>query len=89
METTITATELTENLADILGRVRERGERFVIERDGEPIAALTPAVAPPGITMRELAAQMRAVPFPSEGFADELEVIQRSQPPVGDPAWRC
>jgi hypothetical protein len=34
--------ELSEHLSDILLRVVERGKRFVIERDGEPIALLGP-----------------------------------------------
>jgi antitoxin (DNA-binding transcriptional repressor) of toxin-antitoxin stability system len=89
MATTITTTELTDNLTDILGRVRERGERFVIERDGQPVATLAPASVTAGITMRELAARMGDLPLPGESFADDLETIQRSQPPMGDPTWRC
>jgi antitoxin (DNA-binding transcriptional repressor) of toxin-antitoxin stability system len=44
METTITATELARNLSDILNRVRYRGERFRVERNGELVATIEPPV---------------------------------------------
>jgi len=88
MGTTITATELAKNLSDVLNRVRHRGERFLIERNGEPLATLTPASTTATITMRELAAQLGDLALPGEWFADDLEAIQRAQPPAGDPTWR-
>lgn len=72
METRITATELARSLPDVLGRVRYKDERFVIVRNGEPVATLVPAgpTAPPiRITLRELAAFMRDNPMP-EGLAE-------------------
>ena len=86
METRITATELAKSLSDILNRVRYRGERFVIERNGEPIASLVPT-APVGITMGELAALLANLPRPDEGFADDLESIHSSQPEITAPPW--
>ena len=86
METRITATELAKSLSDVLNRVRYRGEKFVIERNGEPIATLAPA-APVGITMQELAALLADLPRPDEGFADDLEAIQASQPRASIPEW--
>jgi prevent-host-death family protein len=46
MDTTITATELSTNLSNILNRVRYRGERFTVACNGEPIAVLEPADVP-------------------------------------------
>jgi prevent-host-death family protein len=43
MESTISATTLARQLGDILGRVRYRGEAFVIERNGTAVARLVPA----------------------------------------------
>ena len=90
METRITATELARSLSDVLNRVRYKEERFVIVRNGEPVATLAPAgpTAPPaGMTLRELVAFMRDNPMP-EGFADDLEEIRASQPPLGPPpSW--
>lgn len=87
METRISATELAKSLSDILNRVRYRGERFVIERNGELIASLAPAAPVSGITMRELAALLAELPRPDEGFADDLEAIQSSQPKASIPEW--
>jgi len=88
METRITATELAKSLSDILNRVRYKGERFLIERNGEPVATLTPAAPMSGgITMRELVALLKDLGSPDEDFADDLEAIHSSQTKVGDPAW--
>jgi len=37
---TITTMNLRERIGDILNRVRYTGERFIVERKGEPIAAI-------------------------------------------------
>lgn len=87
MDTTITATELGKNLSCILNRVRYRGERFTVARNGEPIAVLGPAVEPPRITLRELAAQMGDLPLPDEGFADDVEAMRQTLVPAEPPAW--
>jgi prevent-host-death family protein len=80
METRITATELAKSLSDVLNRVRYRGEKFLIVRNGEPVAALV-AVAPVSgdITMRELVALLKDLPSPDDRFADDLEAIHSSQ----------
>ena len=43
METMITATTLANNLSDVLDRVKERGERFVVEQNGERVATIIPS----------------------------------------------
>lgn len=88
METKITATELAKGLSDVLNRVRYRGERFLVERGGEPVALLEPTEGVPGITLRGLVDRLRDIPLADEGFADDLEEIQSSQPSVGDFEWR-
>ena len=87
METRITATELARSLSDVLSRVRYRGERFVIERNGEPVASLGPVGPAKGITIRELAAYLKDIPMPGDGFSDDLDAIQSSQSPVSPPEW--
>ena len=42
MEYNISATELARALGDVLARVRYRQESFVVERNGKPIARLSP-----------------------------------------------
>ena len=89
MDTRITATELARSLSDVLNRVRYKEERFVIVRNGEPVATLAPAspTSPPkGMTLRELAVFMRDNPMP-EGLADDLEKIQASQPRLPRAPW--
>lgn len=85
METKITATELAKSLSEILNRIRYRGERFVIQRNGEPIATLTPAGVTSSMTLTELAAFLESAPRPDEGFADDLEAIQATQRPASIP----
>ena len=46
MERRITATELARRLGDILGRIRYQGESFTVERNGKPVARLTPIRGP-------------------------------------------
>ena len=85
METRITATELAKSLSDVLNRVRYRGEKFLIVRNGEPIATLVPAAPAAGVTMRELVALLRELPPPDDRFADDLEAIQSAQTKTSPP----
>lgn len=86
MESIITAADLAARLADILDRVRDRGEHFAIVRDGERIATLAPAGAPAGVTMREVVARLGAdFALLDEDFATDLELIQRAQSPIEPP----
>ena len=61
--------------------------RFTVACNGEPIAALGPAVAPRGITLRELAVQMGDVPLPGDGFADDTETMRRTLVSEEPPTW--
>ncbi len=87
METKITATELAKNPSDVLNRVRYRGERFLVERNGDPVASLGPVDAARGITVAEFFDRLRTMNWPDEGFADDLKAIQASQPKSEFPEW--
>jgi prevent-host-death family protein len=91
MERTVTATELARRLSDVLNRVRYRGERFVVERNGEPVAVLAPAgpEAPPAPpTLRELVARLGDLALPGDGYAADLEAAQAAgQTAPEPPAW--
>jgi antitoxin (DNA-binding transcriptional repressor) of toxin-antitoxin stability system len=81
---------LARRLSDVLNRVRYRGERFIVERNGEPVAVLAPpgTEAPPALPLRELAARLGGLALPGEGYAADLEAAQaagRSAPEP--PAW--
>ena len=84
----VTATLLARNLSDLLNRVRYRGERFIIERNGEPVAELGPAPGKPATTVRDVLELLQSFEV-DDGFADDLEAIQEEQPAVpGDPWLR-
>jgi antitoxin (DNA-binding transcriptional repressor) of toxin-antitoxin stability system len=87
METTITATELAKRLSDVLNRVKYRGERFVVQRNGETIATIAPAKGQPATTARELIARVGDLPFPGEGFGDDVEAAQAAQELEEMPEW--
>lgn len=78
METTITTGDLADTLAEVLDRVETRGERFVVERNGERVATIAPPTSR-GITLAALIAQVGDLGMPGDGFADDLEAIQASQ----------
>lgn len=87
MDATLSVKDLETSLTEVLDRVRG-GERFVIERDGEVIATLTPPPPKPGRTWGEFLALVRSAPRPDPDFTDDLEAIQAAQPPMPDPpAW--
>jgi prevent-host-death family protein len=81
MESSISATELARRLGDVLGRVRYRGESFVVERNGQPIARLTPlATAGQGTALEGLRAWREAAPADPE-LARDLERINNADRP--------
>lgn len=80
MEHRISATELARRLGDVLGRVRYRGDSFVIERNGKPVARLTP-LAGEACTLREALGAWSAAGDPDASFADALEAIGAADRP--------
>lgn len=84
MELRITATELARSVGDVLGKVRYRRDTFIIERNGEPVARLTPWPADEGTTVAEaLRAWVSEEADPA--FADDLERVNRADRPPRDP----
>jgi antitoxin (DNA-binding transcriptional repressor) of toxin-antitoxin stability system len=86
-ETTITATQLARQLSDVLNRVKYRGERFVIQRNGETVATIAPSPPALGTTWAEFIARVPDLELPGDGFADDLETIQASQGIAEMPEW--
>jgi prevent-host-death family protein len=87
MEKTITATELARSLSDVLNRVHYRNERFIIQRNGESIAALVPAGPQRGVMLHDALRALGELKMPGDGFADDLEEIQANQPLAEFPEW--
>lgn len=88
MEIKITATELAKGLSDILNRVRYGGESFAVERNGERVAVIAPSGTTSPVAWRDVAARRHGLDLPGDGFADDLEVVQASQPRAEAPSWR-
>ena len=82
----LTVADLERSVNDVLERVR-RGEHISTERDGEVIAIIEPVRTKPGITARELVAQVGNLKFPGDGFGDDLEAVQSAQPLAKMPEW--
>ena len=89
MDKKITATELAKSLSDILNRVRYRRERFIVERNGEPIATIAPAgLAAGDLSLGEFFDLLQRLLRPDDEFADDLAEVQASQQKMTvPPTW--
>jgi prevent-host-death family protein len=85
MENRISATELARQLGDILGRIRYRGESFTIERNGTPVARLTPVQPTHAVTVGEVFAAWKAAVGTDAKLADDLERVRAADKPPGNP----
>jgi antitoxin (DNA-binding transcriptional repressor) of toxin-antitoxin stability system len=86
MKTHISATEAARTFSELMNRVRDRGESFVVERGGKPICEISPA-APPKFTARQLASLLRSLPKPDEGYLALLEDLIAKRPKVAGSRW--
>ena len=81
MADTISSTELSRNLSEILSRVQHSGESFTVVRNGKTIAALSPVDTRASHSTGSWGAFAESVRHlqidPS--FANDLAEIQRSQ----------
>lgn len=88
MAARITPADLARRLPEILERVRDRGERFVIEDNGTPLATIAPPEPGPAKSFQELAERLAGIPWPDEDFVDDLEEIHRAMNrPIKPPEW--
>ncbi|MGH2558621.1 MAG: type II toxin-antitoxin system Phd/YefM family antitoxin [Thermomicrobiales bacterium] len=87
MSETITATKLARNLSDILNRVHYKGERFIVERNGQPVAEILPAQPKKIRTLGDLIAIWDTLPKPDDDYWKELAEIQANQPLAEFPEW--
>lgn len=88
MATTVTATELARKLGDFLGRVRYRGESFVVERNGVEVARLEPANAASLPALSAALAVWSGSGLEDAGFAADLERVNAANKAPKNPwAW--
>ena len=85
MEYKISATELARKLGDVLGKVRYRGDSFVVERNGDPVARLVPIPGAAGASVREALSAWRSGRPPDLELADLLERVGEADQPPENP----
>ena len=85
MEHRISDTDLARTLEDILGRVRNRRDSFIIERNGDPVARIVPLAEEPGLSLRDAISAWFAAGVPDPAFADDLERIGALDRPPENP----
>ncbi len=85
MSNLISATTLARQIGDILGRVRYRGESFLIERSGVVIARLGPAGVGGNCSLADALREWRKAAKPDADFAADLERVGAADRAPGDP----
>jgi hypothetical protein len=83
----ITIQDAVSHLTELLHRVREERETFVIVADGEELGQLSPVITGRPATLRSFFELLERAERPDEDFARDLEEIQAEQPPIGDGPW--
>jgi prevent-host-death family protein len=84
MDKRISATDLARRLGDVLGRVRYRGDTFLVERNGVPVARISPAGAGAATLGEALLAWRTAAPT-DPSFAEALERVRKADREPRDP----
>lgn len=87
MTQTISADELAEKLSEVLERVRDHGDRFVVELDGRPIADIAPRPTDAGITLGEFLDRLLELGDSDEDYAADVRAGIAAQGPVRIVDW--
>ena len=77
MPTIISATDAARHLGDVLARVKQKGEHFLLTKNEQPVAQLIPAAEKRFATGADLMAAFGHLPIDPE-FADDLERVNRA-----------
>jgi antitoxin (DNA-binding transcriptional repressor) of toxin-antitoxin stability system len=85
MDRVITATALARQLGDVLGRIRYRGDSFVVERNGVAIARIVPVAKEPRRKLVEALRRWKGAGAADPDFAGDLERVGASDREPGDP----
>jgi len=86
MEKRITATQAVRDFSELLNKIKFKGDRYIIERSGKPVARMEPVrEAKKAKTLKELKSLLKELPRLDEeldAFAADLEGIRKDQPPL-------
>jgi len=77
MKTIITATEASRRMGDILRRVKNKGESFLLTKNNQPIAELRPVERSRRATWGEVVAAVNLL-LVDPGFVEDLERVNRA-----------
>jgi prevent-host-death family protein len=82
--TVISSTEAARHLGDYLARVKHKGEHFVLTKNDQPIAELSPAAGSRRATWADMMAALARLPR-DPGFADDLEKVNEADQTAANP----
>ncbi len=85
MEHRVSATELVRALGDVLNRIRYRGDSFVIEKNGDPVARMAPIAEAPAGRLGEAISAWKHAGESDPDFADVLEHVSAADTPPETP----
>jgi antitoxin (DNA-binding transcriptional repressor) of toxin-antitoxin stability system len=84
MEKVITATEAVKDFSALLNSIKYRGDHYIIQRSGKPVASMLPfKEATKSRTLKELKLILDELPRlkeDTEDFAAVLEALRKHQP---------
>jgi len=81
---TISTTEAARHLGDYLARVKHKGEHFLLTKNDQPIAELSPASGSRRATWGELVSAIARLPQ-DPSFAGDLEKVNEADQPAANP----
>jgi antitoxin (DNA-binding transcriptional repressor) of toxin-antitoxin stability system len=83
----ISATQAARSFAEILNRVKYRGESFIVERNRDPVCRIEPVRRRKPVTTDNFADFWKGLPRPDAKFADDLEEIHDLFRELPHSAW--
>ena len=87
----LSVTEAVRNFSEILGRIRFRGERFILLKGGKPVAELGPTASAASVRLEELPAILASLPHldaeDADRFALDLESARSAAGEVSTAPW--